>query len=128
LDNVNISGATNDFYVATTNGVYTVIVTNGVGCTGSDETKYFGVGVESLSRENDFILFPNPADESITIRLGSNQTSELKLYNTLGQLIRNDLVQRQTTIDVSNFSAGVYYIVLQSENDLVAKRLIVTNK
>lgn len=92
-DNTIISNATNPFYIPTQNGNYSVIVTSGNGCTASDDLQVVNVGIENVLGENDFEIFPNPADESVTIRLGRNQNAELKLYNTLGQLLRNDFLQ-----------------------------------
>jgi hypothetical protein len=136
FNNTNISGATNPFYVPTQNGYYSVIVTSGNGCTGYDDLQVINVGINSIITNSTFEIFPNPADESVTIVFSTNQTAQLKLYNTLGQLLQNDLVENKTTIDLKNISAGVYYITLQTENDTstgsvqapVRKKLIVTHR
>ena len=71
-------------------------------------------------------LYPNPTHESVTI-LADDNISHINLYNQLGQLIKKlELKGRnQCTIDTSGLASGVYVVKINTENGIVAKRLII---
>lgn len=119
-----IPSSTNPFVVPIQNGAYSVIVTSPQGCSGLDATEFTGVGIEWFNA-NNFILYPNPADQSFTIKSSHQAISQFKLYNTLGQLILNGLVESGLTVDVSMLAPGFYNVVLQSDNDVAVKRFVV---
>jgi PKD repeat protein len=125
FNNTIISGATNDFYVASTGGIFTVNVTNANGCAGSTDLD-FHVGIESTESEAKLELFPNPADAVVTVSLSTNQQATVTIYNTLGQPVYSALVTRVATIDVSQLPVGLYLLSAQTDNDVIAKRLVVT--
>ncbi|CAM3291992.1 T9SS type A sorting domain-containing protein [Flavobacterium longum] len=70
---------------------------------------------------NDFVVYPNPAKHTISIQ--SDATIEsVAIYNTLGQLVKT--ANGQTTIDVSELSAGSYLIQIVSDKGKATKKLI----
>jgi hypothetical protein len=64
---------------------------------------------ESLS---GIILYPNPAFSQIIIRNNNNKMlGTVIIYDVSGKIIYKNFVgSSQTTIDVKNFSSGVYYL------------------
>ncbi|MCK5839800.1 MAG: PKD domain-containing protein, partial [Bacteroidales bacterium] len=79
-----------------------------------DYTVDFGSGSSGLVIENDFDLniFPNPASNVLNIHvISNNETVNIKVYNSLGRIIDDFNVEsRDTQIDLSNYSKGIYYI------------------
>lgn len=75
----------------------------------------------------DFTVYPNPANNFITVQLGfDSKQSEIKIYNTMGQLVTSEPVEKQnTTIDISKLSSGIYYLHLQSSNGIGVKKFEV---
>jgi len=126
-NNAMINGATNAFYIPTQSGTYTVDETSAEGCRGTGDAQ-ISVDVQSVTNGQAFILYPNPADVSVTVVLSSHQPVQLKLYNTLGQLVYANAVVKQRTVDLSKISAGVYYLSVQTNNDMRTERLIVTHR
>ena len=125
-----IAGSTNDFYVADTNAIYSVQVTSIDGCVGTDVLETITIGMNEISDSDfsEYIISPNPADESVTISLGNQaHEAEIKLYNTLGQLIYQNMILRENKIDLKNLSAGIFYITVQSPINFQAKKLVVTH-
>jgi hypothetical protein len=63
----------------------------------------------SLSK---LFLYPNPATDQVTIQNSNNKIlGDLVIYDASGKMIYKKFVgNSQTTIDVKNFSAGVYYL------------------
>lgn len=122
-----ITGATNPFYIPTQIGIYGINVTSAEGCSGSYALQVVNVGVNTIAA-TDFELFPNPADESVTIITNNSHQAVLKLYNTLGQSVLNVSHVKQTMLDLSLLPAGMYYLTVQSHNDLLAKKLVIGHR
>jgi hypothetical protein len=102
---------------------------------------YKGTSTFSVVNENsDFIsaaysLFPNPATNSLTIKIlnEESKTCEVELFNMMGQsILKETIVNKQLIVDTSRFKQGVY-ICKVSETDgrgikagiISAKRFIV---
>jgi hypothetical protein len=67
------------------------------------------------------VLSPNPMAEKLNIAftLTGNEKMTIRLYNTLGQCVRetehNGVVgQNSLTLDVTNLASSLYYCILQS--------------
>jgi hypothetical protein len=93
------------------------------------------LGVNTIE-SNDFILYPNPANEVVNLVLGTNagQLGDLKLkvINVLGQTVEKMNIQ-STSMEIStrNWGAsGVYFVeVTNSDNSvLMTKKVIVVRK
>ncbi len=72
-------------------------------------------------------IFPNPVnhneDISITYETPDFEYYTIKIYNTLGQLIKSktilppDFADKQTTISTQDLSAGIYFLSIHSTTD-----------
>lgn len=68
-------------------------------------------------------VFPNPANEFITISDPGNTISELKITSLLGEIF---IVQKSSSVvNLSNLPQGVYVIRMYKNNDLVTTKKIV---
>jgi len=76
--------------------------------------------------ENDIILYPNPASQTVNLKFKKQITiSELALYDISGKRM-NLKLSSDNSFDVSNLSDGVYLLTIFSEEGKEAtKRLIV---
>lgn len=73
-------------------------------------------------------IYPNPASEKVTITLSKPYNSaSVELYDGLGRLVYKTEISAENnkTIDVSNFSNGIYYVKISAGNNTAAKQLIV---
>lgn len=79
---------------------------------------YFN-GVSSLISVNDinanlnwnFTVFPNPANNSITIKMNNsvNSNYSIEIYNTMGQLIKKEKTEAAPfLLNTQNFGSGIY--------------------
>jgi hypothetical protein len=81
-----------------------------------------------------FDVFPNPAKGQSTLRINSEDNMEVDfaIYNTLGQLLysENSISLNSGVhykdLNLDNFKAGMYYLVLSSGNKRSSKKLIVS--
>jgi hypothetical protein len=75
---------------------------------------------------NNISLFPNPANEQLTINLGSLESSVLKIYAINSELMSiQNAVSGLTTIDVSALSSGVYFTEVSNNNQTFRNKFVV---
>jgi hypothetical protein len=69
--------------------------------------------INELSNASQFaILSSNSFNKSLTITLNSNSdidNVEMKLYNSLGKLVINQVINQETTVINANYPTGVYF-------------------
>tara|TARA_R110002072_G_scaffold1587_1_gene13347 strand:+ start:150532 stop:154179 length:3648 start_codon:yes stop_codon:yes gene_type:complete len=114
-------------------GVYTVTLT-ATDEYGNDGTCTFELTVESVlgvddnKLDNAIEMYPNPAQNQVTIANSSNILLErVMIYDLNGKLVNNtDLSGSlgEQVIDVSKLAAGVYVVQITGENATAVKRLI----
>lgn len=68
--------------------------------------------VNNIYTKNNIRIFPNPANDVLTITLDGNTTGiSAGIYNTTGQLLSTTAITGNTTvINVATLPAGIYYI------------------
>lgn len=74
---------------------------------------------ESGSTGALFSMYPNPADEQVTLEFHAplESTTQLRIVNSLGQVVRNEELAQQLSsvqLSVTDLSAGLYFISLES--------------
>lgn len=84
-----------------------------------------GINEESLSE--NFILYPNPASNYLNFASPKNQVYDIKIYNTLGQIVINLSSSNNQKIDVSQLQEGLYTFVLSYKNGSASKKLIINH-
>lgn len=91
------------------------ITYNVTGCSGSCSNP------QGTISSTNFIIFPIPADTSLTVKLKNQPVGllvagdslNIKLYNISGLMVRNiNAIATQTQIDVSNLNMGTYTLVI----------------
>jgi PKD repeat protein len=116
-DSISIS------YTATANGSYAVIVTQN-GCTDTSFCYLITtVGITENSDHFNFSVFPNPTDDYIKVNITEKATIEI--LNIDGQIIKtinNEGIE--TTINLVNFSSGVYFIKVKTDKGITIDKLI----
>ncbi|MCP4412393.1 MAG: T9SS type A sorting domain-containing protein [Gammaproteobacteria bacterium] len=73
------------------------------------------------SKTSEFIIFPNPADDILSIR--GVDVKSVKIYNMTGQLVSE--IFNKTVLNVSNIETGIYVIDVKDRNDNGYKELIL---
>jgi len=71
-------------------------------------------------------IFPNPAQNHITIKNNNEEPMDIKIMDVLGNVLyeQNKLINT-TSIDISHLVNGTYFILLSGKNYSVNKKLIV---
>uniref|UniRef100_UPI003750636F DUF7619 domain-containing protein n=1 Tax=Flavobacterium sp. TaxID=239 RepID=UPI003750636F len=98
--------------------------------TNTFNTEFVAALANANFNTGDFNLFPNPATNSVQIKL-SNDNFSLKnivIYDMIGKTIKSisNLNSNETIVDISNFSKGMYLVEITNDNLLKeVKKLIV---
>ena len=111
----------------TISAVYTVSSTDVFNCIGSTNINLVVndcVGLNQLLiDENKLYIFPNPANENITIKYTNIEpiylNYEIEIINTLGQIVFSDYFRKENeiqTINTKNLNEGVYTLKLIETN------------
>ena len=110
-------------------GSYTVVlsVSNDCGTSVFTQEIIFN-SADALAVSNYILVYPNPNKGIFTIDWSESKETitGIRLYNTLGQVIRKYSIELETNlqIDLQDSASGIYYAELQSEKGLIIKRVI----
>ena len=121
-----------------TDGDYEYKYYIGAGWTnpGTEDVREFSVAGENVTLDdvwglvsiNDaaqatFTAYPNPTSGMINVAAdGQNQITVL---NAIGKVVATQQINGQGTIDLTNHAAGIYFIRLQSDNNVATQRVVV---
>ena len=75
----------------------------------------------------DINIFPNPSRNFLNITVDGNQSKDIKytIMNTLGKIIYQQTgTSKRHQINIENFSAGNYFLILEQDNYLTSKEFV----
>lgn len=85
------------------------------------------ISLENIqSSANNITIYPNPAKNFINISNLKNK-SNIKIFNSIGKLVNErPAIGSEININTSELTNGIYYIVIESENNItIPKKLII---
>jgi len=139
FENTLLQGETEPTLCIDDSGNYTLeIVDTNTGCTnlfsgnGVFNEAYFcgEVSIEELVGTS-LNIYPNPFNEFLIVEFDLNQTSKLNIYLTdiLGRKTSLDTYDSfngkfQRSFDLTNFSAGVYFLEIQIDENIQVEKVI----
>lgn len=81
------------------------------------------VSVPEFSK-NDLHIYPNPSSSMVNLDMATKAHS-IRLLNTTGQVILQKTPrQTHTQLDISNLESGLYFIVIDSSEQRIVKKII----
>ena len=115
-DNLAIPNAINNTFIASSNGLYGVIVSNGCGSDTSQCVNVSSIGLNELT--NQMIIFPNPTSETIEIRMDYTelQYSMYKILDAQYREIKTGKLDSQNgkmLINIGTIASGNYNLVIE---------------
>lgn len=96
--------------------------------TNTFNTEFVSVLGVNQFENNNFVFYPNPTNDFITISSKDSETiNAIKVYDLLGKTIYFDTYKNITsqTIDLSGVNSGMYFIEVKTNNNLIVKKIIV---
>lgn len=73
-------------------------------------------------------VYPNPSDGIFTISLEENSSSEIEIFNQTGSLCLSKQFCKETQVDLSHLSNGIYYSKIISEDGKITTGKLVLQK
>lgn len=68
-------------------------------------------------RKGEVSIYPNPTHDVFTIQIKDGSYGQLKVINTMGQLITaSDVNGDKTVVSLANATPGVYFVILEGSN------------
>ncbi|MCY7410505.1 MAG: PKD domain-containing protein, partial [Chitinophagales bacterium] len=132
LNSIDIPGATNQSYIVTQTGFYTVVITDENGCVSSTTLYVLITGIENVFGGNEISISPNPSNGNFTIDFGNENILgevSINLVNAIGQTIfstQEFIPSFQKEIQLNNVTDGIYFIEIISNTFSLQKKIIVT--
>jgi len=128
LDGNSIDGATQQSYVPSENGEYTVEISSGFGCVQfSEPYDLIGLGIQS-STISSFSVYPSLVHDFFYIRNANQSPIESILINDeTGRIIMkvNGMGnQEEIRVEASELQSGTYFVTIQSGNDFYKTRIV----
>ena len=120
-----LPGETNWSFIPSRHGRYALQYSKN-GCIDTSQCFNFLVtGINEL-KNNLFTVFPNPADDKITVSISGNSLeSTIRIFDPQGKLIATlKPKNRKETIDVTNLKKGVYLIEVDTKVSRMTKKFI----
>ena len=123
-----ISGETSSTLSTSVDGIYTVTVTNSLGCTESADFSVINTGINNqLGSSTTLNVYPNPATSTIHITWSGNDNSTIELIDLTGRvvMVQSAALKNQADINIEQFAKGVYILKVSSNSSSSTTRVTI---
>ena len=87
------------------------------------------LGVSDNTISDAVALYPNPATNEVFISISDKtfNTFDVTIANSLGQILerKTNIDKSQTSLNVSNYTSGIYFITIKAGESIATKKLVV---
>jgi hypothetical protein len=86
--------------------------------------------VNDVDPADEISLYPNPTQDRVTIRLNTNSSGHIKLFDSAGKKLFESEAKNQIEniqIDLSKYKAGMYKLVFVTNKGKLIQRSIIKN-
>jgi len=88
-----------------------------------DVVSQITTGINQVDLSDKTKIFPNPANNKIEISLP--EKSQIDILNIEGQIVKVfNAIETITTIDISGFAKGMYFVKVKTENGITVKKFV----
>ncbi len=127
--NEPISGATAQSFTPTVSGNYAVFISYGA-CNLSSACTAITIGTSGIEEQTTaaFVMFPNPANEFVTI---NNLTigSALQMVDMTGKVVfTSNVSTSEMNLDLNSINNGIYFVQTVNNSEITCSKKLVVNK
>ena len=105
-------------------GNYTLNLQDSHGCTSIQQVNISLLGINSNLTKTNIILYPNPANDFLSLQNLPISTQKIRLYNEIGEKIWEGF-PTENSLDIRELSNGIYRLMLISEEKTWASSFII---
>lgn len=121
----DIPGATQQSYTPTVVGDYMVYIEEPAGCGYySNCITVTTLATNSFDIANKLKLYPNPAQNQVTIEANKLTNASLQIMDINGRVLQNQTLQNTNTINIENLQSGVYLFKISSQEGSSTQRVV----
>lgn len=123
-------GSTDQDLTDAESGVYTVVVTDALGCMSTiEEVEIMLVNVEEISGLKEILAYPNPFNKEInvTLDLDKRLNGEILIINQEGKIVlkrKLETAKIREKWELSNLPAGYYIISVVTDQGTTSRKII----
>tara|TARA_Y100000813_G_C24155500_1_gene349468 strand:- start:118 stop:1443 length:1326 start_codon:yes stop_codon:yes gene_type:complete len=130
LNDEIIDNANSQYYIPQENGLYSVLLTNSLGCEEISANFLFeNTTAKKNYTKNKLSVFPNPSSGKFILSLDLSYKSEIIITNLMGKIIYYELIESAGNytkrIDLNKYSIGIYNLALRSSKETINYKLIL---
>lgn len=121
-----IIGATLQSLTLIQTGNYSVVVTDGNGCSDTSVVlNVLSVNLNNLTADYGIKLYPNPNTGSFILEFTDDAKREIEITDAIGKLILADKVNRQKQFALDKIAAGIYFLNIRQNGQLKSLKFSV---
>ncbi len=125
-----ISGANDSSYIANLPGIYRVEVIDSNGCSILSYPWTFSpVGLDELGSRDNFIIYPNPANDELNIQIKSEEIKgrfTVNIFDLTGKkhISRNFNSKDNHKLDINILTEGMYILQIKNAQYIFSRRFL----
>jgi hypothetical protein len=81
----------------------------------------------SINDKQELKIYPNPATTELTIEGKELNGTVATLINVMGQKVMEQKIYSDKTVLTTNFTAGLYYLILHNNSGLISSKIVAIN-
>lgn len=85
----------------------------------------YTVGVKELNQTPSFSMYPNPANDLVSIQLNNSKNGTVKIVDLVGNVVYSETISSSKTLNTSEFKNGIYFVTIESEGQRMTSRKLV---
>lgn len=83
------------------------------------------VGINEVSGEAQFVVFPNPANDYVTVQ-ASSAIKQIRIFNYVGQVVEEQVAgDSNYTLNTSAMKAGIYFIQVETADGISTQKVVI---
>ena len=85
-----------------------------------------GEGVNEVTHEEKINIYPNPSEGVFNVSIAGVKIKEIRVFNVLGcEILKQVQNDQNTTIDMSNEAKGMYFVSVQTDKEIINKKMVI---
>lgn len=85
----------------------------------------YTVGVKEVKQTPNFSIYPNPADDLVSIQLNNSKNGIVKIVDLVGNVVYSENISSSSKLNTSEFKNGIYFVTIEVDGLKMSSRKLV---